>query len=72
VILVGLLVGVLALGSSLSVTRAGPARRLIVYSASPLDLTETLKRDFEAVNPGVTVDILAGLGAEAIISRLEA
>ena len=72
VILVGLLVGVLALGSSLSITRAGPARRLVVYSAAPLDFTETLKRDFEAANPGVTVDILAGLGAEAIISRLEA
>ncbi|MGQ0570386.1 MAG: ABC transporter substrate-binding protein [Armatimonadota bacterium] len=72
VILVGLLVGVLALGSLFSVTQAGPARRLVVYSAAPLDFTETLKRDFEAANPGVTVDILAGLGAEAIISRLEA
>ncbi len=70
--LVGLLVGVLALGSLFSVTQAGPARRLVVYSAAPLDFTETLKRDFEAANPGVTVDILAGLGAEAIISRLEA
>jgi len=44
----------------------------VVYSAAPLDFTETLKRDFEAQNPGVTVEILAGLGAEAIITRLEA
>lgn len=71
-ILVGLLMGVLAVGSSLSITQAGPARRLVVYSAAPLDFTESLKRDFEAANPGVTVEILAGLGAEAIISRLEA
>ena len=49
-----------------------PARRLVVYSAAPLDFAEALKRDFEAQNPGVTVDMLAGLGAEAIMTRLEA
>lgn len=52
--------------------RGAPARRLVVYSAAPLDFAEALKRDFEAQSPGVTVEILAGLGAEAIIARLDA
>jgi iron(III) transport system substrate-binding protein len=51
---------------------AAPSRRLVVYSAAPLAFAESLKRDFEAENPGVTVEILSGLGGEAMITRLEA
>ena len=71
----GLLVALAALlipGMWASSGRAAPARRLVVYSAAPLAFTESIKHDFEAENPGVTVDILAGLGAEAMITRLEA
>lgn len=53
-------------------THAAPARRLVVYSAAPLDFTESLKRDFESQHPDIEVEILAGLGTEAIIARLEA
>ena len=72
VFLAGLLVAAVLLIGGVPVGRAAPAGRVVVYSAAPLDFTETLKRDFEAQNPGVTVEILAGLGAEAIITRLEA
>lgn len=46
--------------------------RILVYSAAPLDFTESLKRDFEARHPGTTVDIINPGGAEAIIAKLEA
>jgi len=72
VFLAGLLIAAVLLIGGLPAGRAAPARRLVVYSAAPLDFTETLKRDFEAQNPGVTVEILAGLGTEAMILRLEA
>lgn len=69
----GMLVAlVLVLGAGLPAGRAAPARRLVVYSAAPLGFAESLKRDFETENPGVTVEILAGLGAEAMITRIEA
>ncbi len=71
-----LIVAVLVTGLMWSVTlpggRAAPARRLVVYSAAPQAFAESLKRDFEVENPGVTVDILAGLGGEAMIARLDA
>jgi iron(III) transport system substrate-binding protein len=70
--LLALLVLALAAGGSLHTVQAAPARRLVVYSAAPLDLTESRKRDFEAEHPGVAVEILAGLGTEAMIARLEA
>ena len=72
VFLAGLLVAAVLLIGGVPVGRAAPAGRVVVYSAAPLDFTETLKRDFEAQNPGVTVEILAGLGTEAMITRLEA
>ncbi len=72
VFLASLLVAAVLLIGGLPAGRAAPARRVVVYSAAPLDFTETLKRDFEAQNPGVTVEILAGLGTEAMILRLEA
>ncbi|MBM3449763.1 MAG: extracellular solute-binding protein [Armatimonadetes bacterium] len=53
-------------------TTAAPARRLVAYSAAPLEFTESLKRQFEAATPGVTLEILPGLGAEAMIARLDA
>jgi iron(III) transport system substrate-binding protein len=53
-------------------TGAAPARRLVAYSAAPLDFTEALKRDFEAQTPGVALDIVPGLGAEAMIARIDA
>lgn len=62
----------LVLGAGLPNGHAAPSRRLVVYSAAPLNFTETLKRAFEAENPGITVDILAGLGGEAMITRLDA
>ena len=62
----------LILGAGLPLGRAAPSRRLVVYSAAPLNFVETLKRDFEAAHPGVTVEILAGLGGEAMITRLDA
>jgi iron(III) transport system substrate-binding protein len=55
-----------------STSHAAPSRRLVVYSAAPRDFGESLKRDFEAENPNVTVDILPGLGAEAMLTRLDA
>src|SRR5690606_15604942 len=48
------------------------SERLVVYSAAPLDFAESLKEDFEARHPGVTVEIVNPGGAEAIIARLEA
>lgn len=67
-----LLVVVFLLGAGLPPGWAAPARRLVVYSAAPLAFAESLKQDFEAETPGVTVEILSGLGAEAMITRLEA
>ena len=66
------LAAALIMGGLLPPGRGAPSRRLVVYSAAPLDFAEALKRDFEAQNPGVTVEMLAGLGAEAIMARLEA
>lgn len=69
---VALLAAALVLVNGLPMGQAAPARRLVVYSAAPLDLTESLKRDFEAHSPGVTAEILSGMGAEAMIARLDA
>lgn len=66
-VVVGLLLSV-----GLPQGRSAPARRLVVYSAAPQAFGESLKHDFEVENPGVTVEILAGLGGEAIIARLDA
>lgn len=66
------LVAALLFGGLVPAGRGAPGRRLVVYSAAPLDFAEALKRDFEAQTPGVTVEILAGLGAEAMMARLEA
>jgi iron(III) transport system substrate-binding protein len=68
----GLVLVLFVVAAGLSTGQAAPARRLVVYSAAPRDFTESLKRDFEAENPGVTVEILPGLGAEAILTRLDA
>jgi len=46
--------------------------RLVVYSAAPLDFAESLKRAFEALHPGTTVEIVNPGGAEAIIAKLAA
>jgi iron(III) transport system substrate-binding protein len=62
----------LALSALAPTGRAAPSRRLVVYSAAPLAFTESIKRDFEAENPGVTVEILSGLGGEAMITRIDA
>ncbi len=67
-----LLVTTLTFGSVVPMGRAAPSRRVVVYSAAPLAFAESLKSDFEAENPGVTVEILAGLGGEAMIARLDA
>jgi iron(III) transport system substrate-binding protein len=66
------LVAVLTVSVLAVTARAAPSRRLVVYSAAPLAFTESIKRDFEAENPGVTVEILSGLGGEAMVTRLEA
>ncbi|OUM99598.1 MAG: hypothetical protein BAA04_01325 [Firmicutes bacterium ZCTH02-B6] len=50
----------------------GLSGRLVVYSAAPLDLAESLKRAFEAAHPGTTVEIVNPGGAEAIIAKLAA
>src|SRR5690606_36700388 len=46
--------------------------RLVVYSAAPLDFAESLKRAFEALHPGMTVEIVNPALAETIIAKLAA
>jgi iron(III) transport system substrate-binding protein len=70
--LTAMFAAMLVLGAAAPSGWSAPARRLVVYSAAPLAFAESLKQDFEAEHPGVTVEILSGLGAEAIIARLEA
>ncbi|HEY8418677.1 MAG TPA: extracellular solute-binding protein [Limnochordales bacterium] len=50
----------------------GLSGRLVVYSAAPLDFADSLKRAFEALHPGTTVEIVNPGGAEAIIAKLAA